>query len=53
VFEFPKVEGLRLWVLPFCLKSRRLCLPHDAPFADAFRGTNPLEAAGSELSAVG
>lgn len=53
VFEFPKVEGLRLWVLPFCLKSRRLCLPHDAPFADAFRGTNPLTAAGSEFSAVG
>ncbi|CAH1747336.1 2-keto-D-gluconate dehydrogenase [Thauera humireducens] len=24
VFEFPKIEGLRLWVLPFCLTSRAL-----------------------------
>jgi 5-methylcytosine-specific restriction enzyme subunit McrC len=24
VFEFPKSKGLRLWVLPFCLKSKRL-----------------------------
>lgn len=24
VFEFPKSQGLRLWVLPFCLRSRRL-----------------------------
>ncbi|MHB8764355.1 MAG: McrC family protein [Deferrisomatales bacterium] len=36
VFEFPKARSLRLWVLPFCLKSRRLCLPANAPFADAF-----------------
>lgn len=35
VFEFSKSEGLRLWVLPFCLTSRRLVLPRDAPFADA------------------
>jgi 5-methylcytosine-specific restriction enzyme subunit McrC len=28
VFEFPTVEGLRLWVLPFCLKSRRLAIPN-------------------------
>lgn len=27
VFEFPKSAGLKLWVLPFCLKSRRLLLP--------------------------
>jgi 5-methylcytosine-specific restriction enzyme subunit McrC len=27
VFEFPKMKGLRLWVLPFCLKSRRLAAP--------------------------
>jgi 5-methylcytosine-specific restriction enzyme subunit McrC len=38
VFEFPKLEGLRLWVLPFCLKSRRLAIPHGAPFANAFCG---------------
>lgn len=27
VFEFPKMKDLRLWVLPFCLKSRRLEAP--------------------------
>lgn len=27
VFEFPKSEGLRLWVLPFCLRDKRLLLP--------------------------
>lgn len=31
VFEFPKTGGLRLWVLPFCLKSRRLSVPDEAP----------------------
>lgn len=36
VFEFPKLDGLRLWVLPFCLKSRRLGCPSGAPLADAF-----------------
>lgn len=24
VFDFPKSSGMRLWVLPFCLKERRL-----------------------------
>jgi hypothetical protein len=27
VFEFPKSNGLRLWVLPFCLQQRVLILP--------------------------
>lgn len=27
VFEFPKSPGLRLWVLPFCLKDKQLLLP--------------------------
>ena len=36
VFKFPKLDGLRLWVLPFCLKSRQLGCPSGAPFADAF-----------------
>jgi 5-methylcytosine-specific restriction enzyme subunit McrC len=31
VFEFPKTEGLRLWVLPFCLTSRRLVTPVERP----------------------
>jgi 5-methylcytosine-specific restriction enzyme subunit McrC len=33
VFEFPKSQGLRLWVLPFCLQSRTLSVPVEAPFA--------------------
>jgi len=36
VFEFPKVEGLRLWVVPFCLKSRELMIPDGAPYASSF-----------------
>lgn len=27
VFDFPRASGMRLWVLPFCLKERRLKLP--------------------------
>lgn len=27
VFEFPKTEAVRLWVLPFCLRERKLVLP--------------------------
>lgn len=41
VFQFPKSEELRLWVLPFCLTSRRLAISHDAPFAEAFADTAP------------
>ncbi|MEQ1729999.1 MAG: McrC family protein [Vicinamibacterales bacterium] len=37
VFEFPKSEGLRLWVLPFCLESRRFVFPSEpAPFDRMF-----------------
>lgn len=32
VFEFPKSAGIKLWVLPFCLKSRQLCVPDAAPW---------------------
>lgn len=38
VFEFPKPGGLRLWALPFCLKSRQLSVPDDAPFSANFLG---------------
>lgn len=27
VFQFPQSDDLRLWVLPFCLKTKRLLLP--------------------------
>jgi 5-methylcytosine-specific restriction enzyme subunit McrC len=36
VFEFPKIDGLRLWVLPFCLASRRLLMSDRAPFVASF-----------------
>lgn len=37
VFEFPRSQGLRLWVLPFCLECRALRMPAAAPFAARFR----------------
>jgi 5-methylcytosine-specific restriction enzyme subunit McrC len=37
VFEFPKTDGLRLWVLPFCLKERRLKLPTALALKTIFR----------------
>ena len=46
VFEFPKPVGLRLWVLPFCLRTRRLEVPDEPPFADIFSPPQqPLRAA--------
>lgn len=36
VFTFPKSLGLRLWVLPFCLKTKELLIPADAVFAVSF-----------------
>ena len=50
VFEFPKVGGLRLWVLPFCLTSRRLLMSDLAPFAASFDGRTA--ALGSHVSAA-
>jgi 5-methylcytosine-specific restriction enzyme subunit McrC len=44
VFEFPKSERLNLWVLPFCLRSRRLVVPCDAPFTEAFAKYGAAEA---------
>ncbi|MFK5734858.1 McrC family protein [Pseudomonas urmiensis] len=49
VFEFPKVDGLRLWVLPFCLKSRQLLVPGGAPFTAVFKGTQREITSGVEL----
>lgn len=36
VFEFSKSPGLRLWVLPFCLKSKQLLLPECGGFESYF-----------------
>jgi len=47
VFEFPKAIGMRLWVLPFCLKERRLKLPAcpklQLAFVDKTSGSSPAE----------
>jgi 5-methylcytosine-specific restriction enzyme subunit McrC len=40
VFEFPKSNGMRLWVLPFCLKERRLKLPAAPQLVSIFAGKN-------------
>jgi 5-methylcytosine-specific restriction enzyme subunit McrC len=52
VFDFPKTSGMRLWVLPFCLKKRQLMLP-DQPVLDKYlvrAETNEIEA--TDLHAV-
>lgn len=41
VFDFPRNEGLRLWVVPFCLQSRRLLVPPEV--LDAGLGSPYLE----------
>lgn len=48
VFEFPKSSGLRLWVLPFCLQSKRLLLPEEGAKCEclkAYFAQNPVAAA--------
>lgn len=50
VFQFPKSNGLRLWILPFCLKSRLLSYPAEAPFASALAGRTSILPA-TELAA--
>jgi 5-methylcytosine-specific restriction enzyme subunit McrC len=41
VFEFPKSAGLRLWVLPFCLKDKRLLLPEFGSLGTLFTTIDP------------
>lgn len=50
VFEFPKVTGLRLWVLPFCLRERTLAIPKDAPFATSFHNFQTAPERGHVIS---
>lgn len=45
VFEFPKSAGLRLWVLPFCLRDKRLLLPECGSLDPYFAPTSPVERA--------
>ena len=49
VFEFPKAQGLRLWVLPFCLRTRVLHIPQEAPFADCFDGAGLFQKSSTGL----
>jgi 5-methylcytosine-specific restriction enzyme subunit McrC len=43
VFEFPGSTGLRLWVVPFCLKSRELIFDAATPFSEAFSGLSQFQ----------
>lgn len=36
VFDFPKCEGLHLWVIPFCMQTRKLLLPAEGRFQSLF-----------------
>lgn len=40
VFDFPKTGEMRLWVLPFCLKERRLKLPTYGELLSVFAKEN-------------
>ena len=40
VFDFLKAKTMRLWVLPFCLKERRLKLPDSPELQSVFIGEN-------------
>jgi len=42
VFKFPKSDNMRLWVLPFCLQSRRLLLPDSASIAETLTAGGEL-----------
>lgn len=33
VLDFPHASELRLWVIPFCMKTRMLKAPSEGPFA--------------------
>jgi len=53
VFEFPKSEGLRLWVVPFCLASRQLqLLPDESEvgLTDKLRMKTPQPSAANGMS---
>lgn len=49
VFEFPNISGMRLWVLPFCLKNRRLMLPAPPDLQSIF----VTESSSNELKRTG
>lgn len=50
VFDFPKISGMRLWVLPFCLRERRLKVPSSFGLRSMFIGMDGTQA--EEFNAV-
>ncbi len=44
VFEVPMSEGLRIWIVPFCLKDRRLVIPANLLFDDVLKGAPRVSA---------
>jgi len=44
VFSFPKAAEMRLWVLPFCLKERKLILPEPPELGSIFLKVGRREA---------
>jgi 5-methylcytosine-specific restriction enzyme subunit McrC len=52
VFNFPKAIGMRLWVLPFSLKARKLLLPECGALTAMFRDQNDEYDAGTALSGL-
>lgn len=52
VFDFPKTSGMRLWVLPFCLKERRLKLPAFSQLQSIFVGKSSNANHAEDFNAV-
>lgn len=52
VFDFPKTSGMRLWVLPFCLKERRLKLPAFSQLQSIFVGKSSNATHAEDFNAV-
>jgi len=50
VFEFPKSSGLRLWVLPFCLRDKRLLLPEGGSLDAYFVPSPPVNRVPHEIA---
>lgn len=50
VFEFPKSSGLRLWVLPFSLKQKRLLLPPCGSLDAYFTLSSPMNRAPHDIA---
>jgi 5-methylcytosine-specific restriction enzyme subunit McrC len=52
VFDFPKVSGMRLWVLPFCLKNRRIELPDFAILQSIFLDENTNSSCTEDINSM-